>query len=70
MFAQTHGPELRAISDFTELKGIVTSVAVEPLDHCLYHLCLAKSGLGDVRVVLGGESLVFCAIVTDHFEPV
>lgn len=56
MFPQTHGPGLRGLSDFTELKGIVITVAGEPLDHRLYHFRLAYSGWCYVRVVLGGES--------------
>ncbi|WP_163561018.1 IS21 family transposase [Halomonas sp. NO4] len=56
MFPQTHGPGLRGLSDFTELKGIVITVAGDPLDHRLYHFRLAYSGWCYVRVVLGGES--------------
>lgn len=56
MFPQTHGPGLRGLSDFTELKGIVITVAGELLDHRLYHFRLAYSGWCYVRVVLGGES--------------
>ncbi|MCG6659914.1 IS21 family transposase [Halomonas campisalis] len=56
MFPQTHGPGLRGLSDFTELKGIAITIAGKPLDHRLYHFRLAFSGWCYVRVVLGGES--------------
>ena len=56
MFPQTHGPGLRGLSDFTELKGITITIAGKPLAHRLYHFRLAYSGWCDVRVVLGGES--------------
>lgn len=56
MFPQTHGPGLRGLSDFTELKGITITIAGQPLDHRLYHFRLAYSGWCHVRVVLGGES--------------
>ncbi|PRY72058.1 IS21 family transposase [Halomonas ventosae] len=56
MFPQTHGPGLRGLSDFTELKGITITIAGKPLDHRLYHFRLAFSGWCHVRVVLGGES--------------
>lgn len=56
MFPQTHGPGLRGLSDFTELKGTVITVAGKPLVHRLYHFRLAYSGWCYVRVVLGGES--------------
>lgn len=56
MFPQTHGPGLRGLSDFTELKGTVITIAGEALDHRLYHFRLAYSGWCHVRLVLGGES--------------
>jgi hypothetical protein len=56
MFPQTHGPGLRGLSDFTELKGITITIAGKSLDHRLYHFRLAFSGWCHVRVVLGGES--------------
>jgi transposase InsO family protein len=56
MFPQVHGPGLRALSDFTTLKGVDITIRGEVLDHRLYHFRLAYSGWCHVRVVLGGES--------------
>lgn len=56
MFPQPHATGPCSLSDFTELKGIVITVAGEPLDQRLYHFRLAYSGLCYVRVVHGGEN--------------
>lgn len=56
MFPQVHGPGLRGLSDFTQLKGVTVTIAGEVLAHRLYHFRLAYSGWCHVRAVLGGES--------------
>lgn len=56
MFPQVHAPGLRALSDFTQLKGVRITIAGELLVHRLYHFRLAYSGWCHARVVLGGES--------------
>ncbi|MDN5872704.1 MAG: IS21 family transposase, partial [Nitrococcus sp.] len=56
MFPQVHGPGLRGLSDFTQLKGVTVTIAGQPLAHRLYHFRLAYSSWCHVRVVLGGES--------------
>lgn len=38
MFRQRHQPGLRGLSDFTELKGVVVTIAGKLLAHKLYHL--------------------------------
>ncbi|EOT8532604.1 IS21 family transposase, partial [Escherichia coli] len=37
MFRQRHQPGLRGLSDFTELKGVVVTIAGKLLAHKLYH---------------------------------
>ena len=56
MFRQVQEPGRQGLSDFTELKDVVVSIAGEPLAHRLYHFRLAYSGWSHVTVVLGGES--------------
>lgn len=40
MFRQLHQPGLRGLSDFTELKGVVATIAGNLLAHKLYHFRL------------------------------
>ena len=56
MFRQVQEPGRQGLSDFTELKGMVVTIAGEPLAHRLYHFRLAYSGWSHVKIVLGGES--------------
>ncbi|KFC06357.1 transposase [Trabulsiella guamensis ATCC 49490] len=56
MFRQWHQPGLRGLSDFTELKGVVVTIAGKLLAHKLYHFRLEWSHWSWMRVVLGGES--------------
>jgi transposase InsO family protein len=56
IFRQVQEPGRQGLSDFTELKGLVVTIAGEELDHRLYHFRLAYSGWSHVKVVLGGES--------------
>ena len=56
IFRQVQEPGRQGLSDFTELKGLVVTIAGEALDHRLYHFRLAYSGWSHVQVVLGGES--------------
>ena len=56
MFRQVQEPGRQGLSDFTELKGTVVTIAGEVLAHRLYHFRLAYSGWSHVTVVLGGES--------------
>lgn len=56
MFRQRHQPGLRGLSDFTELKGVVVTIAGKLLAHKLYHFCLEWNHWSWMRVVLGGES--------------
>ncbi|MBL2934454.1 IS21 family transposase, partial [Klebsiella pneumoniae] len=56
MFRQRHQPGLRGLSDFTELKGVVVTIAGKLLAHKLYHFRLEWSHWSWMRVVLGGES--------------
>lgn len=61
MFPQVHGPGLRGLSDFTQLKEVAITIAGQPLVHLLYHFRLAYSGWCHVRVVQGGESFTALA---------
>ncbi len=54
MFRQRHQPGLRGLSDFTELKGVVVTIAGKLLAHKLYHFRLEWSHWSWMRVVLGG----------------
>jgi transposase InsO family protein len=56
MFRQVQEPGRQGLSDFTELKDTVVTIAGEPLAHRLFHFRLAYSGWSHVEVVLGGES--------------
>lgn len=61
MFRQRHQPGLRGLSDFTELKGVVVTIAGKLLAHKLYHFRLEWSHWSWMRVVLGGESFTALA---------
>lgn len=61
MFRQRHQPGLRGLSDFTELKGVVVTIAGNLLAHKLYHFRLEWSHWSWMRVVLGGESFTALA---------
>ena len=56
MFRQRQVAGRLGLSDFTELKKVVVTVAGKPLAHRLYHFRLAFSGWSHLKVVLGGES--------------
>ncbi|ENB16809.1 hypothetical protein EC2875150_5505, partial [Escherichia coli 2875150] len=43
MFRQRHQPGLRGLSDFTDLKGVVVTIAGKLLAHKLYHFRLEWS---------------------------
>lgn len=51
MFRQRHQPGLRGLSDFTELKGVVVTIAGKLLAHKLYHFRLEWSHWSWMRVV-------------------
>jgi hypothetical protein len=61
IFRQEHPPGQQGLSDFTDAKDLGISIAGVPLDHRLYHFCLAFSHWEHVHVVLGGESFVALA---------
>jgi len=61
MFRQVQEPGRQGLSDFTELKELVVTIAGSVLDHRLYHFRLAYSGWSYVSVVLGGESFTALA---------
>jgi hypothetical protein len=44
IFRQVQEPGRQGLSDFTEFKGIIVTIAGEELDHRLYHFRLAYSG--------------------------
>jgi hypothetical protein len=56
MFRQVHPPGGQGLSDFTQLDGVVITVAGQPFKHLLYHFRLAYSGWNYIQVVQGGES--------------
>jgi transposase len=56
MFPQAHGPGLKGLSDFTQLKRVAITIGGKVLKHRLFHFRLAYSGWSYLRVVLGGES--------------
>jgi len=56
MFRQVQEPGRQGLSDFTKLKGVMVTIAGEPLEHRLYHFRLAYSSWSHLTVVLGGES--------------
>lgn len=58
MFELRHEPGMMGLSDFTELKGTVITIAGKPFEHLLYHYRLAYSGWQYVQVIQGGESFV------------
>ncbi|MGH3184781.1 MAG: IS21 family transposase, partial [Streptosporangiaceae bacterium] len=61
IFRQEHPPGQQALSDFTDATELGISIAGVPLDHRLYHFCLAFSNWQYAHVVLGGESFVALA---------
>jgi transposase InsO family protein len=61
IFRQEHSPGRLGLSDFTDMGDHGVSIAGVPLDHRLYHFCLAFSGWEHAHVVLGGESFVALA---------
>ncbi len=61
MFRQVQEPGRQGLSDFTELKDLVVTIAGSVLGHRLYHFRLAYSGWSYVSVVLGGESFTALA---------
>jgi hypothetical protein len=61
VFRQEHPPGQRGLSDFTDAGELGVTIAGVPLDHRLYHFCLAFSHWQFARVVLGGESFVALA---------
>lgn len=61
MFRQEHHPGLRALSDFTQLKGTVITINGRPLEHKLFHFRLEWSRWSWMRVVTGGESFTALA---------
>ena len=61
IFRQTHPPGRQGLSDFTDMASLGLTIAGEPLEHRLYHFCLAFSGWEHAQVVLGGESFVALA---------
>ena len=61
MFLQDHQPGLRALSDFTQLKGTVITINGYPLEHKLFHFRLEWSRWSWMRVVIGGESFTALA---------
>jgi hypothetical protein len=61
IFRQEHPLGQQGLSDFTDAKDLGISIAGVPLDHRLYHFCLAFSHWEHVHVVLGGESFVALA---------
>ena len=61
MFRQEHLPGMRALSDFTQLKGTVITINGSPLEHKLFHFRLEWSRWSWMRVVTGGESFTALA---------
>lgn len=61
MFLQDHQPGMRALSDFTQLKGTVITINGRPLEHKLFHFRLEWSRWSWMRVVTGGESFTALA---------
>jgi hypothetical protein len=58
MFKIRHEPGGMGLSDFTHLKGVMITIAGQPLPHILYHYRLAFSGWQQVQVIRGGESFI------------
>lgn len=56
MFRQQHEAGRLGLSDFTQLKNIVITIANKEFDHLLYHFRLAYSHWSFIKVILGGES--------------
>ena len=61
IFRQEHPPGQQGLSDFTDANELGVTIAGVPLDHRLYHFCLAFSRWEFAHVVLGGESFVALA---------
>lgn len=58
MFELRHEPGMMGLSDFTELKGTVITIAGKPFEHLLYHYRLAYSGWQYAEIIQGGESFI------------
>ena len=61
IFRQNHEPGRMGLSDFTDMAGLVVTIAGVVLDHRLYHFRLIWSGFEHAHVILGGESYVALA---------
>lgn len=61
IFRQEHLPGQQALSDFTDATALGVTIGGVPLEHRLYHFCLAFSHWEHAHVVLGGESFVALA---------
>jgi hypothetical protein len=61
IFRQEHPPGQQGLSDFTDAGELGVTIAGVPLEHRLYHFCLAFSNWEFAHVVLGGESFVALA---------
>ncbi|MGH7106882.1 MAG: IS21 family transposase [Acetobacteraceae bacterium] len=61
IFRQEPPPGQQGLSDFTDASELGVTIAGSPLEHRLYHFCLAFSNWEFARVVLGGESFVALA---------
>jgi hypothetical protein len=61
IFRQEHPPGQQGLSDFTDASELGVTIAGVPLEHRLYHFCLAFSHWEFAHVVLGGESFVALA---------
>src|SRR3954451_6265810 len=62
IFRQDHVPGQQGLSDFTDMGDAGVSIAVQPLDHRLYHFALAYSSWEHAEPVLGGESFTALAV--------
>jgi len=56
MFRQQHEPGQLGLSDFTQLKRVVITIAGQPFKHLLYHFRLIYSKWSHMKVIIGGES--------------
>jgi hypothetical protein len=55
-FPQEHLPGVQGLSDFTDMRDLLVTIAGAPFDHRLYHFVLAFSHWEYAYVVEGGES--------------
>jgi len=58
MFELRHEPGMMGLSDFTELKGMIITIAGKRFEHLLYHYRLAYSGWQYAQIIQGGESFI------------